>query len=294
MHDERAELIRIARQRLEWLSRSGIDRIPTPKWSAPRPARPAAPSTPVAAQPSPTIATTPPAPPRPQPIAATPPPPPPPSRVPALAASLFDDTPLGSEAVVPIDQRLPILNELAGQVAACTKCPQLAQTRTQTVFSSGTASPRLMFIGEAPGADEDRTGIPFVGKAGQLLNDMITKGMGLSRDDVYVANVLKCRPPENRTPEPDEMANCFGYLERQIEVVHPEFLCLLGKTAATAMLNTALPMSRLRSKWHRYRGIPTIATYHPSYLLRQPAAKKEAWEDLQMLMLAMGLKVPKK
>lgn len=290
MHDERAELIRIARQRLEWLSRSGIDRMPTPKWAAPRPARPSQPSAPVASEPRPAPAVAAPTPP-PRPVAPTPPPP---NRVPALAAALFDDAPLGSETIVPIDQRLPILNALAQQVAGCTKCPQLAQSRTQTVFSSGTISPRLMFIGEAPGADEDRTGIPFVGKAGQLLNDMITKGMGLSRDDVYVANVLKCRPPDNRTPEPDEMAACFGYLERQVEVVHPEFLCLLGKTAATAILNTALPMSRLRSKWHRYRGIPTIATYHPSYLLRQPAAKKEAWEDLQMLMLAMGLKVPRK
>ena len=127
-----------------------------------------------------------------------------------------------------------------------------------------------MFVGEAPGADEDRTGRPFVGRAGALLTDMITKGMGLTREEVYIANILKSRPPENRTPLPDEVANCLPYLERQIAIIRPEFLCLLGKTAASALLETALPLGRLRGKWHRYRGIPTIVTYHPSALLRNP------------------------
>jgi DNA polymerase len=149
-----------------------------------------------------------------------------------------------------------------------------------------------MFIGEAPGADEDRQGKPFIGRAGALLTDMINKGMGLSRDEVYIANVLKSRPPENRTPLPDEVAHCLPYLEQQIAIVRPEFLCLLGKTAVVALLETALPMNRLRGKWHRYRGIPTVVTWHPAYLLRNPAAKKEAWEDLQLLMSAMGLKGP--
>jgi DNA polymerase len=125
-----------------------------------------------------------------------------------------------------------------------------------------------------------------------LLTDMITKGMGLGREEVYIANVLKSRPPENRTPEPHEIANCLPYLERQIAIIRPEFLCLLGKTAASALLDTALSVGRLRGRWHRYRGIPAIVTYHPSYLLRQPSAKKEAWDDLQMLMKAMGLKPP--
>ncbi len=149
-----------------------------------------------------------------------------------------------------------------------------------------------MFIGEAPGADEDRTGRPFIGRAGALLTDMITKGMGLTREEVYIANVLKSRPPDNRTPLPDEVANCLPYLERQVEIVRPEFLCLLGKTAASALLETALPLGRLRGKWHRYRKIPTIVTYHPSALLRNPAWKRDTWEDLQTLMNAMGLKPP--
>jgi DNA polymerase len=121
---------------------------------------------------------------------------------------------------------------------------------------------------------------------------MITKGMGLARGDVYIANILKSRPPENRTPMPDEVAHCLPYLERQIAIVRPEFLCLLGKTAVSALLETALPMGRLRGRWHRYRGIPTVITWHPAYLLRNPAAKREAWDDLQMLMQAMGLKAP--
>ncbi len=149
-----------------------------------------------------------------------------------------------------------------------------------------------MFIGEAPGADEDRTGEPFVGRAGQLLTDMITKGMGLTREEVYIANILKSRPPENRNPLPDEIANCLPFLERQLAVIRPQFICMLGKVAAGTLLQTALPMNKLRGRWHQYRGIPAIATYHPSYLLRTPAAKKDAWEDLQLLMKAMGIAPP--
>ena len=174
-------------------------------------------------------------------------------------------------------------------MAVCRRCPHLAETRTQTVFGTGKPDTRLMFIGEAPGADEDRTGEPFVGRAGQLLTDMITKGMGLTRDQVYIANVLKCRPPENRTPTIEEANNCFSYLEQQIAIIRPEFLCLLGRVAVQAVLNTTQAMGKMRGKWHRYRGIPTLATYHPSYLLRTPSAKKDAWEDLQMLMKEMGL-----
>jgi DNA polymerase len=183
-----------------------------------------------------------------------------------------------------------MLSALAAEVAVCRKCPHLAETRTQTVFGVGSSQTRLMFIGEAPGADEDRQGEPFVGRAGQLLNDMITKGMGLTREQVYIANILKCRPPENRNPTVDESNNCLGYLEQQIAIIRPEFLCLLGRVAVQGLLNTTHSMSRLRGKWHRYCGIPTIATYHPAYLLRKPDFKREAWDDLQMLMAAMGLK----
>ncbi len=182
----------------------------------------------------------------------------------------------------------------AEEVSHCVRCPHLAATRKQTVFGTGSPTARLMFIGEAPGADEDRIGQPFVGRAGQLLTDMITKGMGLRREDVYIANVLKCRPPDNRTPTTEEAANCSSYLEHQIAVIRPEFLCLLGKTAAMGVLgvDASTSMGRLRGRWHHYRGIKTLATYHPSYLLRNPPAKKDAWEDLQLLIIEMGLTVP--
>ncbi len=205
--------------------------------------------------------------------------------------SLFQD-PGFETAPLPLTERPSMLKVLAEEVAVCRKCPHLAATRTQTVFADGSSTARLMFIGEAPGADEDRTGVPFVGRAGQLLTDMITKGMGMRREDVYIANILKCRPPENRDPSNEESANCLPYLERQIDILRPEFLCLLGRVAVQYLLGTTLSMSKLRGKWQRYRGIPTIATYHPAYLLRNPAAKKDSWEDLKLLMTAMGLQVP--
>jgi DNA polymerase len=204
---------------------------------------------------------------------------------------LFEEPGFQTERIPPV-LRPAALQALAAEVAACRKCPHLAETRTQTVFADGDPSARLMFVGEAPGADEDRIGRPFVGRAGQLLTDMITKGMGLRRQDVYIANVLKCRPPDNRDPTLEESNNCRSYLERQIEIVRPEFLCLLGRSAVSTLLETGLSMGRLRGKWYRYRGIPTMVTYHPSYLLRTPSAKKDAWKDLQMLMNAMGLAVP--
>jgi uracil-DNA glycosylase len=216
-----------------------------------------------------------------------------PSRVPpSLPAAPLFGAPQFETPVVPPCDRQAILDPLAAAVSGCQKCPHLAATRTQTVFGVGSNVARLMFVGEAPGADEDRLGKPFVGRAGQLLTDMITKGMGLTRDQVYIANVLKCRPPDNRPPTLEEAANCRGYLEQQIAVVRPEFLCLLGRTAASTLLETTLSMGMLRGKWHHYRGIPTLVTYHPSYLLRTPSAKKDAWEDLQILMKAMGLKLP--
>jgi uracil-DNA glycosylase family 4 len=206
-------------------------------------------------------------------------------------ASLFDTNEFDSDPI-PADERLGLLKSLAAEVSVCRKCPHLAETRTQTVFGVGPPVTRLMFVGEAPGADEDRLGEPFVGRAGQLLTDMITKGMGLSRDQVYIANVLKCRPPENRTPSLEECANCGSYLDQQIAIIRPESLCLLGRVAVQYIMKTNLAMGRLRGKWHRYRGIPTIVTYHPAYLLRNPETKKDTWEDLQMLMKAMGLRVP--
>lgn len=316
---ERLSLIRAVRQRLESLGRAGLDRIPAPAPVAfpvvreqrtvastllPRagpssPGRPSGPSVELApgnddtgAGPRPRVQ----APPVfAEPIAATasgdsagtPV-----SSLPAPSlAVLFNSSGFDQPPAPPVE-RLALLEGLAYEVAVCRRCSHLAETRTQTVFGKGKADPRLMFIGEAPGADEDRLGEPFVGRAGQLLTDMITKGMGLTREQVYIANVLKCRPPQNRTPTDEEANNCFPYLEQQIAIIRPEYICLLGKVAAQAILNTTQAIGKLRGKWHRYRGIPTLATYHPSYLLRTPAAKKDAWEDLQMLMKEMGLVRP--
>lgn len=149
-----------------------------------------------------------------------------------------------------------------------------------------------MFVGEAPGADEDATGVPFVGRAGQLLTKMIESGMGLTRSDVYIANVLKCRPPGNRNPEPAEIASCRPYLDAQIELVKPSVLVALGKFASQFLLETDEPISRLRGRWGSRRGIPVMPTYHPSFLLRQPEKKKEAWEDLQQVLRKLGLPIP--
>ncbi len=173
------------------------------------------------------------------------------------------------------------------------RCTQLAETRTQTVFGVGNITPRLVFMGEAPGADEDRQGIPFVGRAGQLLTKII-EACTLRRDDVYILNTLKCRPPENRNPEPDEVQNCRGFFERQIDLLQPEFICCLGGVAAKSLLNTDLAIGKLRKRFHDYRGIPVLCTYHPSYLLRNPDAKRDVWEDMQLLMQRLGIVLPGK
>jgi DNA polymerase len=179
------------------------------------------------------------------------------------------------------------------EVAACTRCEELACSRTQTVFGVGNPHAQLCFFGEAPGADEDRTGEPFVGRAGKLLTDIIQKGMGLARADVYILNVLKCRPPGNRNPSPEESANCREYFERQLEIISPKFICCLGTVAAQNLLQTDIAVGKLRGKIHEYRGAKVVVTYHPSYLLRNPAAKKDTWEDIRMLLGEMGLPVPK-
>lgn len=188
-------------------------------------------------------------------------------------------------------QRLQELEVIQQEVAHCTRCAELAATRTQTVFGVGNPAARLCFFGEAPGADEDRQGEPFVGRAGRLLDDIITKGMGLRREDVYILNVLKCRPPGNRNPSPEEAGNCFQFFERQLEAIQPEFLCCLGAVAAMNLLQTTEPIGRLRGRFHNYRGIRVIATYHPAYLLRNPPAKKEVWKDIQLLMKEMGISI---
>ena len=181
------------------------------------------------------------------------------------------------------------LAAVAQRVAACTRCAELVSNRTQTVFGVGNPYARLVFVGEAPGADEDRQGEPFVGRAGQLLNDIIVKGMKMRREDVYILNILRCRPPENRTPLPVEAAACREYLDAQLAVIQPEFLCCLGACAAQNLLQTDTPIGRLRGRLHDYHGIQVLCTYHPAYVLRNPPAKRQVWDDIQILMAAMGI-----
>ena len=192
------------------------------------------------------------------------------------------------------DERVAALADLSRQVAACTRCPELVANRTQTVFGVGNPYTRMCFLGEAPGADEDREGIPFVGRAGQLLTDMITKGMRLKRQDVYILNILRCRPPGNRNPESVEAANCRPWLDGQLAIIQPEFICCLGAVAAQNLLNTTASIGQMRGRVHDYKGIKVVCTYHPAYLLRTPSAKRPTWGDLKLLMAEMGLDVPKR
>jgi uracil-DNA glycosylase len=175
----------------------------------------------------------------------------------------------------------------------CTRCRLHQQGRKQIVFGVGNPRADLMFIGEAPGADEDQQGEPFVGRAGQLLNNMI-KAMGVQREQVYIANIIKCRPPGNRTPERDECETCSPFLMRQIAVVHPKVIVALGAVAAKTLLAVNAPMSELRGRWFDFRGTKLAVTYHPAFLLRDPRQKGEAWKDLQRVMKELGMPVPGK
>jgi uracil-DNA glycosylase len=195
-------------------------------------------------------------------------------------------------AAVASEDRAAALQLIREDIGDCTRCA-LHKGRNKLVFGDGSPNARLMFVGEGPGADEDAQGIPFVGKAGQLLNNMIA-AMGLKRGEVYIANVVKCRPPGNRTPEPEEGNTCSPFLFRQIDVVRPQVLVALGATAATYLLGQRQPLAGLRGRVHAFRGMQLIITYHPAYLLRDPRQKKEAWADLQIAMRELGLKAPAK
>jgi DNA polymerase len=166
-------------------------------------------------------------------------------------------------------------------ICECQLC-SLGKTRTKFVYGVGNPKADVMFIGEAPGAQEDLQGEPFVGRAGQLL-DKILVAIGFTRDNVYIANILKCRPPKNRDPQPDEMELCFGYLREQVAIIQPRLICALGRIAAQALLQTKTPLGKLRGDWHEYEGVPLLVTYHPAALLRFPAYKKDTWEDVQRL-----------
>ncbi len=192
---------------------------------------------------------------------------------------------VGPSADPPIDARMT-LDQVREDLGDCSRC-KLAGSRTEIVFGSGNPDARLMFIGEAPGSEEDRQGLPFVGRAGQLLTKII-ESIALTRDDVYICNVLKCRPPNNRNPESDEVDTCSPFLRRQLEVVRPEIVCCLGTFAAQTMLGMKVPISKLRGRFHDIEGVRFIATFHPAYLLRNPAKKREVWEDMKQIRAALG------
>jgi len=187
------------------------------------------------------------------------------------------------------DDTLPKIREDLGD---CTRC-KLHKGRHKLVFGDGNPKAQLVFVGEGPGADEDAQGLPFVGRAGKLLTQMI-EAMGLQRKDVYICNVVKCRPPENRTPEPDEVEMCSPYLLRQIDAINPKVLVCLGAVAAKTLLETTRGISQFRGEWLEWRGRKLMATYHPAYLLRNPPAKADVWKDLQKVMAELGLALPKK
>src|SRR5688500_12992603 len=211
-----------------------------------------------------------------------------------------DDGKPADEAVAPAVESVPVriarstveaLAAIREDLGDCTRCKLHAQGRNQIVFGVGNPTAEVMFVGEAPGADEDLQGVPFVGRAGQLLTKMI-EAMGLRRDEVYIANVLKCRPPGNRDPQPDEVGSCEPFLFQQIASVQPKVIIALGAFAARALLKTQDPISRMRGRVYDYRGAQLIPTFHPSFLLRSPGYKREAWEDLKKALGLLGRQPP--
>jgi uracil-DNA glycosylase family 4 len=254
MRDERQQIIDGLRGHLTWLDDEGVREVPAPP---------------------------------PRPISA-----PTSKRVPE---------PRAAQPVTPAPTRGPpprpgtptlTLPQIRAELGECTRC-KLHTGRTKLVFGVGNPEAELVFVGEGPGADEDLKGEPFVGKAGQLLDKMI-QAMGLSRAEVYICNVVKCRPPGNRTPEPDEIETCSPFLARQIEAIRPRVLVSLGKVASQALLNDATPITRLRGRWREAFGVPLMPTFHPAYLLRSPGEKAKAWEDLKAVVQALGRELPKR
>lgn len=264
---------RAARQRLESLARSGVDFLPKPKPQAKRPIL--APAAPIPEPESPVAET----------IAVTPP-----------TEVVEQPMPRAKKVVTSSDkpgERVAALEVIAQEVSKCKRCPVLVQNRTNTVFGVGNPMSKVVFFGEAPGADEDKTGEPFVGRAGQLLNKII-EACTWKREEVYIMNVIKCRPPENRKPEDDEVENCSEYRQHQFDIIRPEYIVCLGATAAQALLGKQWSIGKLRGKLHDYNGMKVLATYHPAYLLRNPDAKRDVWEDMQILLKEMGVKLPKR
>ncbi len=213
---------------------------------------------------------------------------------PALSVNITqNEEPMPRKAAAQSNDRVLQLQQVADQVAACTRCQELAGTRTQTVFGVGDPHARVMFVGEAPGADEDAQGEPFVGKAGRLLNDIIV-ACGWKREELYICNILRCRPPGNRTPSKEEAGNCREYLDAQIAIIDPEYIVCWGSCAAGNLLDSTEAIGKMRQRWFKHGRAKVLCTYHPSYLLRNPSAKKPVWEDMKFLLKEMGLKVPGK
>jgi len=204
----------------------------------------------------------------------------------------FDPTPESIEILNSWDARSDSLNAVLSDLTECRRCP-LAESRNHLVFGEGNPEARLVFVGEGPGYEEDRNGTPFVGRAGELLTKII-QAMGLTRDQIYICNVVKCRPPKNRNPLPEEIQACLPFLERQIDCIRPEFICTLGAVAAQTLLRTEGAITQLRGRFHTYKNISVMPTFHPAYLLRNPEKKREVWGDVQKLMKQMGLKLKDK
>src|SRR5262249_9058990 len=272
--DPRAGLARQLKFHLESLKAAGVEFVPA---VAPRTFAVEAPA------PLPVAATQ-----ELEPVATVPTPISPALAVPVMAG-LFDEP----EAPVPDspEARRHELTVLAARVAPCDRCPELYATRTQTVFGVGPVDPDICFVGEAPGADEDATGQPFVGKAGQLLNKIIA-ACGFKREDVYICNTIKCRPPNNRVPFPGGRHNCREYFDSQLALVRPKYIVCLGATAAQNVLGTNIGIGKLRGKLHKYKNIPVVCTFHPAALLRNEGWKKDCWEDMKMLLRTMGRPIP--
>lgn len=226
---------------------------------------------------------------------------------PSAAAAPMKATPAPPHRVAAINpqelaQRSAALETLdTSSVRGCTRC-RLCEHRSRTVFGQGSPAARIVFVGEGPGAEEDRTGLAFVGRAGELLTAMIERGMGIPRDDVYICNVVKCRPPDNRTPMPDEIAACSPYLFEQLRIIQPEVIVALGAPAAQTLLGTREGIGRLRGRFHDFYlsgtpmvgpTIPLMPTFHPAYLLRSPGEKAKAWEDLKLVLTRLGLPIPR-
>ena len=212
----------------------------------------------------------------------------PPPRRASTVAALESASGAYPGTALPVGERQSTLEVLNAEVASCARCEVLASRRTNTVFGEGSAKPRVVFFGEAPGADEDRSGRPFVGEAGKLLTRMI-EACKFKRDDVYIMNTVKCRPPANRNPEHAELENCRSFYQQQLQILRPEYIVCLGAISSQELLKSKLAVGRLRGKFHRYHDSKVLVTYHPAYLLRTPSAKKAAWEDLQIMLRDAGI-----